>query len=89
MQAVIMAGGKGTRLHTLNCEIPKPMFPISGKPILEYQIESLKKSGIIDITLIVGYLGSQIKDYFGDGSRWNVRIEYCRGSLLPERENQG
>jgi mannose-1-phosphate guanylyltransferase/phosphomannomutase len=76
MQAVIMAGGKGTRLRTLNSEIPKPMFPISGKPILEYQIESLKKSGIIDITLIVGYLGCQIKDYFGNGSRWNVHIDY-------------
>lgn len=76
MQAVIMAGGKGTRLRTLNSEIPKPMFPISGKPILEYQIESLKKSGIEDIILIVGYLGKQIKDYFGDGSRWHVHINY-------------
>lgn len=76
MKAAIMAGGKGTRLRALNSEIPKPMFPISGKPILEYQVESLKKSGIIDITLIVGYLGYQIKDYFGNGSRWNVHIDY-------------
>lgn len=76
MKAVIMAGGKGTRLQSIAMNVPKPMFPILGKPILEYQIESLKKSNITDITIIVGYLGDSIHKYFGDGKKFEVTIEY-------------
>lgn len=76
MQAVIMAGGKGTRLQSIAKDIPKPMFPILDKPILEYQIESLKKCGITDITLIVGHLGEVIKEYFGDGTKFGVKLGY-------------
>lgn len=76
MKAVIMAGGKGTRLATIKSDIPKPMFPILGRPILEYQIESLKRSGIDDITLIVGYLKEAVKNYFEDGRKFGVRISY-------------
>lgn len=75
-----MAGGKGTRLASLNAEIPKSMFSVIGKPILEYQIESLVKSGVKDITLIVGHLKEVIKDYFGEGSRFGVRIGYIEES---------
>lgn len=84
MKAVIMAGGKGTRLAALNGDIPKPMFPILGKPILEYQIESLKQSGIKDIILIVGYLKKVIIEYFGDGKKYGVNIEY-----IEENEPMG
>lgn len=76
MQAVIMAGGKGTRLASINSDIPKPMFPVFGKPILEYQIESLVKSGIKDIILIVGHKKEVVKDYFGNGERFGVKIIY-------------
>lgn len=76
MRAVIMAGGRGTRLAQLNTEIPKPMFPVLGKPILEYQVESLKRSGVKDVTLIVGHLKERVVEYFGDGSRLHVRIDY-------------
>ena len=76
MRAVIMAGGKGTRLASLNAEIPKPMFPILDKPLLEYQIESLKKSGITHITLVVGHLKEIIMEYFGDGKKHGVTIDY-------------
>lgn len=76
MKAVIMAGGKGTRLQSIAQDIPKPMFPILDKPILEYQIESLKKSGITELTLIVGYLGDVIQKYFQDGSSYGVSINY-------------
>lgn len=76
IKAVIMAGGKGTRLQSINKDIPKPMFPVLSKPILEYQIESLKKSGIDDITIIVGHLGDVIKEYFDDGKKWGVNISY-------------
>ncbi|MDR0312076.1 MAG: HAD-IIIA family hydrolase [Treponema sp.] len=73
---VIMAGGKGTRVASLDSNIPKPMIPICGKPILEHQIEVLKKNGFTDIIICVGHLGQQIKDYFGDGSRFGCTITY-------------
>lgn len=68
MKTIIMAGGKGTRISSVNAELPKPMIPILGKPILEYQLECLKMQGLTDITLVVGHLGNEIKAYFGDGS---------------------
>ena len=76
MKIVIMAGGKGTRISTVRSDLPKPMIPVCGKPVLEWQIENLKASGLTDIVLVIGYLGDAIKDYFGDGSRWDVKISY-------------
>lgn len=76
MKAVIMAGGKGTRLAELNSELPKPMFQVLGKPILEYQIESLARSGIKDIMLIVGHLKDVVIDHFRDGQKFGVNISY-------------
>lgn len=77
MKAVIMAGGKGTRISSItNDEIPKPMLQIGNKTILEHQIDNLKKSGITDITLVIGHLGDKIKEYFGDGSNFGVNISY-------------
>ncbi|MBF1568505.1 MAG: HAD-IIIA family hydrolase [Prevotella shahii] len=76
MKAVIMAGGKGTRIAAVRSDLPKPMIPVCGKPILEWQIENLKASGLTDIVLVIGHLGEVIKDYFGDGSRWGVTISY-------------
>lgn len=69
MKIVIMAGGKGTRIASVNSEVPKPMISILDKPILEYQIESLRDQGYKDITLVVGHLGHVIKEYFDDGSK--------------------
>lgn len=76
--AVIMAGGKGTRLQSLSKDIPKPMFLILGKSILEYQIESLKNNGITDIIIVIGYLGDAIFNYFRDGKDFGVNIRYIR-----------
>ena len=76
MKVVIMAGGKGTRIAQVNATVPKPMIPIEGKPILEYQIETLKKQGYTDIILIVGHMGNVIQKYFGDGSAFGVQISY-------------
>lgn len=64
-----MVGGKGTRIASVNSEVPKPMIPILDKPILEYQIDCLREQGFEDIILVVGHLGNVIKNYFGDGSR--------------------
>lgn len=71
-----MAGGKGTRIASVKSDVPKPMIPIAGKPILEWQIECLKSQGLTDITLVIGYLGHVIKEYFGDGSKFGVHIDY-------------
>ena len=75
---IIMAGGKGTRLmpHTENC--PKPMLVVGTKPILEHIIERAKAEGFYHFILSIHYLGHVIEDYFGDGSRWGVKIEYLR-----------
>jgi histidinol-phosphate phosphatase family protein len=77
MRAIIQAGGKGTRLRNVTKdEIPKPMVPILGKPLLQWQIEKLKEYGITDIFIIIGYLGVAIKSYFGNGGRFGVRVTY-------------
>lgn len=76
MKTIIMAGGKGTRAAAIAHAIPKPMIPIGGKPVLEHQIDCLKKNGLTDITLVVGHLGRRIKEYFGDGSRFGCALSY-------------
>lgn len=73
---VIMAGGKGTRIASVNSEVPKPMIEILGKPILEYQIQSLKEQGYTHIILVIGHLGNIIQDYFKNGEKFGVSIEY-------------
>ena len=75
---VIMAGGKGSRLrpHTEHC--PKPMLPVSGKPMLEHIIERAKREGFSNFMLAIHYLGHVVEDYFGNGDRLQVRIDYIR-----------
>ncbi len=75
-QAVILAGGYGTRLKPFTDTNPKPMYPCNGKPFLEYLIEQVREFGIKDLILLLGYLPEKISDYFGDGSKWKVRIRY-------------
>jgi len=76
MKVVIMAGGKGTRVSSIASDIPKPMIPICGKPILEHQIECLKKNSLTEIILVIGHLGEIIKNYFGNGKKFNCNITY-------------
>lgn len=76
MKVVIMAGGKGTRIASVKSDVPKPMIPIAGKPILEWQIDNLKACNLTDITLVIGYMGQVIKEYFGNGSKFGVKISY-------------
>lgn len=75
MTAVIMAGGKGTRVASVNSEIPKPMLPIAGKPVLEHQIECLRRQGITEIILIIGHLGHIIREHFGEEYRYIEETE--------------
>lgn len=78
MKAVILAGGKGTRLGKISREIPKPMVYIGDRPIIGHQIELLKRYGITDILIITGYLSHVIEDHVGDGSDLGVNISYFR-----------
>jgi len=92
---VLMAGGLGTRLHPLTQSQPKPLLEVGSKPILETIIENFADHGFHNIYLCINYKGEMIKKYFGDGSRWNVNIEYIEEhkrmgtagalSLLPKK----
>ncbi|GAA6154785.1 nucleotidyltransferase family protein [Pyruvatibacter sp. HU-CL02332] len=92
---VIMAGGLGTRLRPITEDIPKPLVPVGGRPVLETIIEQLAGQGFTRIFLAVNYLAEQVRDHFGDGSRWDVQIDYLEEetrlgtagalTLLPHR----
>lgn len=83
-QAIILAGGAGTRLRDRLGDLPKPMIPIAGKPLLEHQVELAKTHGFTDLVFFVHYRADLIENHFGDGSKWSVRIRY-----VTEREPLG
>ena len=77
--AVIQAGGKGTRLRELTKDnIPKPLLKLNNKPMIEWQMECLKRYGIREFVFIIGHLGDKIREYFQDGKAWNVNISYIQ-----------
>lgn len=95
---IVMAGGRGMRLHPLTKDCPKPMLRVGGKPLLEIILGQCIDAGFQHFYLSVNYLKNQIKDHFGDGGRWNVRIDYLEEtqplgtggalSLLPEKPTE-
>lgn len=97
MKTILMAGGRGTRIAELFPDIPKPLIPVDGMPILEREIRSLAAQGFNDIILTVGYLADKIISYFGDGSHLGVKIDYFveetplgnAGALFRIREKLG
>ena len=97
MKTIIMAGGRGTRIAELFPNIPKPLIPVDGMPILEREIRSLASQGFKDLILTVGYLADKIITYFGDGSQLGVKIDYFveetplgnAGALFQLRDNIG
>lgn len=88
-KGMILAAGQGTRVRPLTRDLPKPMVPILGKPVMEYLIEHLARHGITEIMVNVAYHHQKIEEYFGDGSRWGVEIGYSyegvrdHGDILP------
>ncbi|MFH1386999.1 MAG: sugar phosphate nucleotidyltransferase, partial [bacterium] len=76
MQAVILAGGAGTRLRPLTLNTPKPMIEVNGQPFLSYIVNQLKGVGVTDFVFCVGYLADKFQAYFGDGGRFGVKIVY-------------
>jgi mannose-1-phosphate guanylyltransferase len=91
MKAMILAAGKGTRVRPLTYDLPKPMIPILGKPVMAYLIEHLEKYGVKDIMVNVSYLHEKIEDYFGEGHQFGVQIGYSfegytndAGEVVPQ-----
>jgi D-glycero-D-manno-heptose 1,7-bisphosphate phosphatase len=85
-QAVILAGGRGERMRPLTDLRPKPMIQVGGKPFLEHQLIMLREQGFKRVLLLLGYLPEIVQDYFGDGSRWGLEIEY---SVTAVEDNTG
>lgn len=79
-KAVILAGGRGINLRPYTYEIPKPMLPVKGTPILEHLIYELKKNDVTDIIIAISYLGNKIKEYFSNGEKFGVSIKYSEES---------
>lgn len=95
MFALILAGGKGERLRPLTDALPKPMAPLDGKPILEYQVQWLRQAGVSDVVFLVSYRWQQVQDYFGDGGGFGIRAHYSvedsplgRGGAIRQGFNQ-
>src|SRR5258705_13684936 len=78
MRAILMAGGFGTRLRPLTCNIPKPMVPMANRPMMEHIIRLLKEHGFDDLIIMLYYQPEVVIGYFGDGSAYGVRIQYLR-----------
>jgi NDP-sugar pyrophosphorylase family protein len=77
MKAVILAAGKGTRMGELTSHLPKPMVQVEGKPVLEHIVEGLRdEAGVREFFIVTGWCGEVIRDHFGDGSHWGVRISF-------------
>ena len=75
-RAVILAAGRGTRMRELTADLPKPMIEVRGKPVLQHIVEGLRHAGIRDCLIVVGYRADAVRDFFDDGSRYNVAIQY-------------
>jgi UDP-N-acetylglucosamine diphosphorylase / glucose-1-phosphate thymidylyltransferase / UDP-N-acetylgalactosamine diphosphorylase / glucosamine-1-phosphate N-acetyltransferase / galactosamine-1-phosphate N-acetyltransferase len=76
-QAVLLAAGRGTRMRDLTADLPKPMIKVRGKPILLHIVEGLQIAGIKNFLIIVGYHGDTVREYFGDGTCFGLRIKYA------------
>lgn len=76
-QAVLLAAGRGTRMRDLTADIPKPMIAVRGKPVLQHIVEGLRGAGVGHFLIVVGYRADVVRDHFGDGSRYQIDIEYA------------
>ena len=78
LQAIIMAGGEGTRLRPLTCDTPKPMVPILGKPVLSYSLQLLRRHKLTEVGVSLLYLPERVTRAFGSGEKDGVRLHYSR-----------
>ncbi len=77
-EAVIIAGGRGTRLGALGKDLPKALVPVAGRPLLDYSLALLQRHGLTDVVICTGYLAEKIEEHVGDGSKWGLRVRYSR-----------
>jgi dTDP-glucose pyrophosphorylase len=77
-KAVILAAGRGTRMRELTDDLPKPMIPVRGKPILQHIVEGMRSAGITEVLLVVGYREDVVRDFFGAGEKFGVAVSYER-----------
>jgi dTDP-glucose pyrophosphorylase len=75
-KAVLLAAGRGTRMRDLTAALPKPMLEVRGKPVLQHIVEGLRDNGLTNFLIVVGWRAEVVKEYFGDGSKFGIRIEY-------------
>ena len=76
-QAVLLAAGRGTRMREMTADLPKPMLEVRGKPVLQYLVEGLRDAGISRFLIVVGYRADAVQNFFGDGSRYKIEIQYA------------
>jgi dTDP-glucose pyrophosphorylase len=76
-KAVLLAAGRGTRMRELTTDLPKPMIEVRGKPVLQHIVEGLREAGARQFLIIVGYRADAVQHFFGDGSRYNIGIQYA------------
>ena len=80
-KAVILAAGRGTRMREMTAELPKPMLEVRGKPVLQYIVEGLRNAGVRELLMIVGYRADAVQNFFGDGCRYDILIQYATQSI--------
>jgi NDP-sugar pyrophosphorylase family protein len=76
-KAVLLAAGRGTRMRELTADLPKPMIEVRGKPVLQHIVEGLRDAGVRRFLIIVGYRADAVKNFFGDGARYKIDIQYA------------
>ncbi|MFZ3376824.1 MAG: nucleotidyltransferase family protein, partial [Chthoniobacterales bacterium] len=76
-KAVVLAAGRGTRMRELTVDLPKPMIEVRGKAVLQHMVEGLREAGVRQFLIIVGYRADAVQNFFGDGSRYNIEIQYA------------
>ena len=76
-KAVVLAAGRGTRMRELTVDLPKPMIEVRGKPVLQHIVEGLRDAGIREFLIIVGYRADAVQNFFGDGSRYKIEMQYA------------
>ena len=76
-KAVLLAAGRGTRMGELTADLPKPMIEVRGKPVLQHIVEGLRDAGVREFLIVVGYRADAVQNFFGDGSRYNIEIQYA------------
>jgi N-acetyl-alpha-D-muramate 1-phosphate uridylyltransferase len=89
LKALVLAAGRGERMRPLTDQLPKPLLPVAGKPLIGYHLESLARAGVRDVVINLSWLGSKIRDELGDGTAFGVRIAYSDEGPVPYETGGG